>query len=331
MTKEKCRFAYLILAHNNPILLSRLVERISTENSDVYIHVDAKSEIEHFSGLNGERLHFTAERVPVFWADFSLVTATLLLIKTALAASRHYDHLILLSGSDYPLRPALEIEDFLYRHRDAEFMNMVAMPSLAMSKPISRLTHYKRRPGMRGLIAAAIRKGLLLLGLVAKTRDYQPIFGVLQPFAGSQWWALTGKACEHILEFARRRPEVMRFFENTNCPDEMVFQTIIGNSPFAANVRRNLTYADWNGGSSPRAIAAHHIEMFRANPSMVMKGADYGPGAALFCRKVTDETVADQLDVLLGEPAQQTPSLRDAAAAPPPQALVESRAREAVA
>jgi hypothetical protein len=209
---------------------------------------------------------------------------------------------VLLSGADYPLRPCSEIEDFLIRHPRAEFMNMVEMPSVAKSKPISRLTTYRRRPGLPGLIAAATRKGLVMVGVIPKARNYRRVLGEIRPFAGSQWWALTRSACEYILEFARRRPDVMRFFENTHCPDEMVFQTIIGNSPFAARVRRNITYTDWSaGGPSPGSITARHIAMFQANLPMMMDDEDYGSGMALFCRKVTDMAVADQFDALLSE------------------------------
>jgi hypothetical protein len=309
VTKKRGRIAYLILAHNNPRMLSRLVRHISTSNSDVYIHVDAKSEIEPFAELRREGVYFTPERVHAHWADFSLVAATLLLIRTALAAAPGYDRLVLLSGADYPLRPCSEIEDFLLRDSRAEFMNMVAMPSVARSKPISRLTTYRRRPGLRGLIAAAARRGLVMAGVIPKVRNYRRVFGEIRPFAGSQWWALTASACAYILEFARLHPGVMRFFENTHCPDEMVFQTIIGNSPFAARIRRNITYTDWStGGPSPSSITARHIEMFRAARPMMMEDEAYGSGIALFCRKMTDMVVADQFDALLREAQQAATS-----------------------
>jgi hypothetical protein len=39
------RLAHLILANDNPTQLERLVKRLSTDESDIYIHLDIKTEI----------------------------------------------------------------------------------------------------------------------------------------------------------------------------------------------------------------------------------------------------------------------------------------------
>ncbi|WP_426434906.1 beta-1,6-N-acetylglucosaminyltransferase [Bradyrhizobium genosp. P] len=293
--------AYLILAHQHPGQLSRLVEQLRSPAVDIFVHVDAKTAIDPFRQVVGRDVHFTPTRIPVYWADYSQIRAVLLLIEAALAVPRKYDYLVLLSGVDYPLRSAAEIENFLAQNKGSEFINWVAMPSSAASKPLSRLTDYHGRPGLRGLLVSKVRRLLIKLHVIPRARDYKAYLGEATPYAGSTWWALTRDACEYIRSFAISNPRFMKFFENTSSPDEMVFQTILANSPFRSNMRRNLSYTDWSdGGASPSTIGERHLALFRANP--VMKaGGPYGSGEVLFCRKVMDATISDRLAAMIAE------------------------------
>lgn len=248
-------------------------------------------DIRPFLGIARENVHFTPKRVLVYWGDYSQVQAILTLIDTAMAASQRYDYLVLLSGSDYPLRTAAQLEAHFAKYRGSEFINMVAMPSEATRKPLSRLTDYKPRQGL----TAQARRVLVKLGIISRTRDYKTCFGALTPYAGCTWWALTHDACAHIQNFVSRNRRIMKFFMNTHCPDEMVFQTILGNSPFKDKVRRNLTYTDWSrGGPSPSDIEMRHIELIRSQKVMI-KNDIYGHGELVFVRKVADPEIVNQL------------------------------------
>lgn len=291
--------AYLILAHRQPEQLARLVCELQSPSSEIFVHIDAHADVDPFRRALGCRAHFTANRVPIYWGDYSLIRAALLLMEAALAAPRRHDYLVLISGTDYPLRSAVEIEDFFREHDGIEFIDSVMMPSEAAAKPLSRLTRYKGRPGPVGRWVGRGRRLFERLGLVSAARDYKTCFGELIPHAGNQWWALTRDACVYIQKFAADHPKVMKFYENTHVPDEMVFQTILANSPFRSNMRRSITYSDWSGGgASPSEIGERHIAMFRAHPRMKIDGI-YGSGELLFCRKVTDAAISDQLAVMI--------------------------------
>jgi len=288
--------AYLILAHNNPGHLARLTQALATENSAIFIHIDKKADMRPFLQIARRNVHFTSKRVPVYWGDYSQIQAILTLVDTAMAMSQRYDYLVLLSGSDYPLRTAAQLEAHFVKYRGSEFINMVSMPSEAASKPLSRLTDYKPRQELKAKLAAQIRRVLVKAGIISRTRDYKACFDALTPYAGSEWWALTHDACAYIQNFVARNRRIMKFFVNTSCPDEMVFQTILGNSPFKDKVRRNLTYTDWSrGGSSPANVEMRHIERIRSEKVMMVNDV-YGQGELLFVRKVVDPEIVDQLE-----------------------------------
>lgn len=107
------RIAYLVLAHNAPAQLARLVAAIKFPAADLFIHIDGKSDINPFMHMRDEGVHFLGERHRVFWGDFSQVEAILALMRCALAAGSTYTRFILLSGVCYPIRSTGYIENFL--------------------------------------------------------------------------------------------------------------------------------------------------------------------------------------------------------------------------
>ena len=283
------KIAYLILAHDNPRHLRRLIRALTSASSKFFVHIDGKSDMRDFSGIDADNLSFSEKRIAVYWGDFSQVEATLVLIRQALADPCRFDRLVLLSGTDYPLHSPSHIESFFDRNRASEFMDLVQMPSESAGKPISRLTQFKPRP-YQPVMARITRKALELIGAIPRERDYRKYLGTLIPYAGSVWWALSGDACGMIQTFADKELAMVNFFKNTHCPDEMFFQTVLGNSPFGSRMVQSLTYTDWSaGGSRPAYITEKHLDFFQTTSSIDLDGA-YGGGEILFARKFTDDS-----------------------------------------
>lgn len=297
------KIAYLILAHDNPRHLRRLIGALSGPSSSFFVHLDRKSRPEEFSEVRGERVVFLEDRVAVHWADFSQVEAILRLLQAARGTPEGFDRCVLLSGTDHPLQSAAYIEGFFARQPDTEFMNLVQMPCDALGKPLSRLTTYQPRPGEP--LSKAVKRArqwLVRLRLRATERDHRPCFRHLVPYGGSTWWALTAPACDHILAFLGKEPQVVRFFRHTVCPDEMFFQTILGNSSYKTRMQRNLTYTDWSaGGPSPAFLSGEHLALFSPGAPIVMDHG-YGAGEILFARKFSDRGAAlvEELEALIG-------------------------------
>ena len=108
------KVAFLILAHNQPGLLSRLVGRLSTKDTAVFIHIDGKVDEEPFRLAVPERpgVQYLSRglRVVSHWGSFSLITAQLNLLRAAVENLKSCDRFFLLSGVDYP---ACRVEDIL--------------------------------------------------------------------------------------------------------------------------------------------------------------------------------------------------------------------------
>jgi core-2/I-Branching enzyme len=277
--------AYLVLAHNNPAVLERSVAMLSSDNCNFFIHIDRKSDLKEFSAIHGDRVHFSDTRLPLYWGEFSLVRATLLLLRSALASSHTPDYCVLMSGTDFPLRSGRYVETFLAANRGSEFINVVKLP--APGKPLSRINtlRFSRSQPFRHLAGRAWAK----LGLPG--RDYRNYLGTLEPYSGSQWWALSREACEYILEFIERNPRFVKFFENVFAADEAFFHTILANSPFQSRIWRNLVYEDWSAeGAHPAPISERDVAFFQQQNEVRVHDI-YGRGETLFARKFSDASL----------------------------------------
>lgn len=277
------KIAYLILAHNTPRHLQRLVSALSTESAVFFIHIDKKTSIREYSEIRGHNVRLIEQRIPVYWGDFSVVEATLVLIRAALSEQQQFDRLVLLSGADYPVKSARFIEQYFFSHPEREFIQLAEMPADHTGKPISRLTTFQTR-ARDAVVVQLLQKFLVRRALAPGKRDYKAVLGGLDPYGGSGWWALTRQACEYILAFVRNEPRMVDFFKNTVIPDETFFHTILGNSEFKERVAHCVTFADWSaGGKHPATIEHRHL-------AIINKEASRSEHKVLFARKFTDES-----------------------------------------
>jgi len=258
-----------------------LIDRLSYPDAAFFVHIDAKVDISQFSEISRPSVCFT-QRIPVYWAEFTGVRATLLLLEEAASSSPAFDYFVLLSGSDYPLHSARYIQRFFERHRGSEFISLAKVP--APGKPLSRINtvRFPSTKPVRRFAARALAKA----GLA--TRDYRDHLGDLEVYSGNTWWALSREAVEYIIQFHKGNPHVARFFENVFAPEEAFIHTILGNSHLKMRVRRNLLYEDWSEqGAHPKMIDDAHVTAFERQ-AVIKIDDGFGDGELLFARKFED-------------------------------------------
>lgn len=306
---QRMKIAYLILAHRNPQLIKRAIDRLSTKDCAFFIHIDQKSDLRRFSRCNGNNVSFCEHRIPVYWGEFSQVEATLLLMSQAINHAHHFDYFILMSGSDYPLKSGEYIQEFLDRHRGEEFLNLAKLPAPGFPLyKINKVRHPSDQPVRRFFTRALGKIGFA-------RRDFRKSLGGMAPYCGSTWWALSRDAIEYILQFDASHPQFAKYFRDTFTSDEMFFHTILGNSDFRDRIRRNLVYLDWSdGGNHPADLGEEHLDLFEKQERIMVKD-EWGCGEALFARKFSDEGLAviDRLDQIILRKDRNLTSTKSAA------------------
>ena len=278
------RVAYLILCHTDPPQLERLTNALD-HRADFFIHVDLKSDISAFMALSlPNTARFIEERERVSWGGFSIVRATVKLITAALEENNHYSHLVLLSGLDYPIKPASKICDFLQSHADTQFIrffDVAQCPEIHLKSTI----HYHFRENLYNssrlvYVDKAIRKVMTALASPFKKA---PLHNITHCF-GSQWWAITLDCARYIMEYIGRHADLVRFYQSAHAPDELFFHTIVANSPFVSQTRGIEPYP---GPGTYKLANLHFITKDLKKVFTEKDFSDLAQSKKYFVRKIT--------------------------------------------
>jgi hypothetical protein len=275
------KIAYLILAHQHPAQLAELVTTLNHENRSLfYIHVDRKSkgflDSPSLTAIrNWKNVTFIEDRVGVYWGGFSIVEATLRLLRQAVDEGG-FQYAVLLSGQDFPIKSNKYIESFFQAHDGKEYISYTPLPSQEWDwgpDIMERIEYYWKVDGVRHLLEMAGSKRLQRLGWRAYYRLtetlYRHIPGLkikflpgFAPYGGPQWFAISSRCATYVLDYFREHPEYRRFFAHTLAPDELFLQTLILNSPFRNHVINDtLRFTDWEtGSSSPRVLTCDDFD-----------------------------------------------------------------------
>ena len=243
------RLAHLILAHNNPFQLELLVKRLSTNRADVYIHLDKKSSLSEFKHLSLlPNVFFINNRTDIGWGNYSMVDGTLKSFTEILQSNIEYSHINLLSGHDYLLKPAAELEDFLFTNKEHSFLEYLSINN-EWQESKERITKYS-------LGDLKIPFKFPIQYWVNKFLPDRKIPNNLEPYGRSQWMTLTPKAIVYVIDYLKNNPKALRFFKRTWAVDEVVFQTILVNSPLKSSIiNNNLRFIEFALNSlNPRIL-----------------------------------------------------------------------------
>lgn len=272
--------AYLILAHNNPSQLKRLVQKLSSSQTDIYIHIDAKAKLADFMPIAAlPNVYFVTKREKVYWGAYSIVQATVNGFEQIIASSKAYDYITLLSGQDYPLKSNTAIQNFFKANEGKAFMEFYLVNDV-WQEAIPRLNKYylTNYP-----FAGSTKLEMLLNKLLPKRLPPKDLV-----FVGrSQWFSITLAQAKYIVTTLATNHKLRRYFSFTWGSDEFVFQTLLYNSPFKEQmVNDNLRYIDWSqGGASPKTLTM-------ADASTLLSTNK------LFARKFNEATDAEILNTI---------------------------------
>lgn len=296
--------AFLVLAHHQPEALIRLLDLLKADWAHAFVHVDSKAPRRAFedalAGRSGCTLLAQDQSVPIYWAGFSMVAATLRLLRLAHADERHFQRFALLSGVDMPIKPLSEIADRLRGEEEIIRIDRVLDPD--------GNGHFDRcanRIYLGDNRLANPRSTIPLLPALARKLEFRlrnTPYPDLNVYYGPSWWCLTRSAITEVFDFVRTKPKVMAWLQRTRSPDEIVFQTILGNSRLATAITYDLT----RGGTEPEPTAhgSHFVDWSRPNPdaprTLTLEDLPLLlQSEALFARKFDNERSRDLIAGLL--------------------------------
>ena len=237
---------YLILAHKNPLQLSRMIERLDDGASKFFIHLDAKTPIESFTTcLEGAHIRFIEPRERCVWGDFSIVRATIHLME---AASKEQGVFILMSGQDYPIQSQGYINAFLENNKGFDFIEIEPLEEKWKPKMVKdKLEHYhilhSEERGHSNCYApfahCSVFQKVRTLTHLLKGRLSMKNFRLLcslpkrvapfeRQYAGSQFWAFSERTFYGVLHYIREHKAALEeYYKYTSSPDEIYFHSVL--------------------------------------------------------------------------------------------------------
>lgn len=270
------KLAHLILAHNQPQQLERLIKRLMHPDADIYIHLDKKTPIAGFIQLQQlPNVFFVQHRVKVYWGSYNIVQATLNGFKEILQSGRSYQFVNLLSGQDYPLKSATDIHDYLTANQGTAFMNYLKFnPDWVEALPRIHEYHFNN---------LQVKGRYILQKLVNKLLPKRTLPNALTPVGRSQWFTIPADCLNYILTYWENNPRLRRFIKFTWAPDEFIFQTILYNSVHKSQmVNNDLRYIDWaEGGVSPKTLTMADAPALLASGKLFARKFDQNKDSAI--------------------------------------------------
>ena len=246
------RHAYLIMCHNNPAILRKLLALLDDPRNDLYIHADSKwtdfLEQEIKNSVSRANVEFINRR-DVTWGGFSQIQLELDLLKAATKKYHSYYHLI--SGVDLPIKTQDEIYRFFAENHGKQYIGFDADSEFNVSY-LDRVRYYhpfqeiigRRDDGIYRILRTG--QGVMVM-LQEKLRMSRVAKLPCTFYKGPNWFSITHELAKYVLDQCRF---IRKHFSMTVCADEMFLQTVAMMSPYRNSVENcTLRYIDWERGS----------------------------------------------------------------------------------
>jgi len=269
------KVAFLLLAHCDPARLIAKARALTVHGDPVTIHFDARASTADWrqlhDGLAENPNVAFAPRIRCGWGEFSLVRATLGLIRTARKAFGGITHYYLISGDCYPTKTRGYLDRYLADDRDiVEAADFHGSGWIRTGLKEDRLIYrhwFNERKRKRLFYASLEFQRRLRLARKVPTG--------LKMRIGSQWWVLRAGTVERLLALLGKRRDITRFFRTTWIPDETFFQTLVAHlvpeAEIAGHPPTHLKFSDYG---MPVVFYRNHGDYLRAE-------------AAPFARKIS--------------------------------------------
>ena len=273
---------FVILSHNEPEMLLRLVQRLQAlfDNPPIACHHDIHQVSLNTSAFPSVR--FVAQPLRTRWGHISVVHAFRLALRL-LYEGNPPDWFVLLSGSDYPIKSRETIDaelcsspyDAYLDHRpiefsilpenrcDGEFDKGFSRPFyvyIAYDRYLARRIRYARieRPFRLRFGRYPIRHPLLV--------PKNPFTKDFHCFAGAVWFTARARCAELLLSSDSFTRELLAFYADKTAADESFVHTILCNSPTLKLCNSSKRYVDWSAGNPhPNLLGIEYLLSLRAS------------------------------------------------------------------
>jgi hypothetical protein len=275
------KHAVLFLAYKN---IHHLVDYMDLLDDDFlfFIHIDRKSVVSD-AELDAITQHknvvLLSRKYTVNWGGLNLLKA-IIHLATEAVTNKEVGYIHTMSGQDFPIKSSRQIKAFFERNEGKQFIEHFPLPSSRWAEGgLNRLNYFnlydtfnRKTPLGKNLINASV-KIQRFLGIRRKPFDAFPSL-----HGGSVWWSLTTDCVRYVLNKIDEKPGILNRLRYTLCAEEILFQTVLMNSPYkSAIVGNNLTLVLWEyrNGNSPATLDQSDLSTLLKSSKLFARRFDY--------------------------------------------------------
>lgn len=274
------KHAIMIMAHKNFEFLHHLIEYF-TRDCYVFVHIDKKSSItreEQACLAAMPQVSGVYRKYSVHWGGFSILKCEIFLLKEAMRSS-DADYFHLISGQDYPIKPLSTFLDFFEKNKGKEFIRYANIPHPRWDHyTFSRFQYYYPYDWFGKSTEESKR-------IVNKLVDWQKKHGIKRRipdhfehlYGSTQWFSITRKAVETLLDYTHRHPAFYRRARWTFASEEYYVATVLVNLlPKKDIERRDLRYIRWlyENGNCPANLSHEHFHLLAESDCLFARKFD---------------------------------------------------------
>lgn len=249
------KLAILLLCHKNAEQINLLLETLKHPDIEFFIHMDKKADIIN-QLIKRQDIHVLPDdlRVDVRWSGFSMIEATLNLLKEAYKTTR-FDYYWLCSGQDFPLKSPGEIIEYFSKHVGRNFISLRPYYNYQNDHHENHLDKRNVMKYPEFLMDRTFTKRLLKRLYIEISGGWNSTYHIFRrkdkfstiPFYfGPQWIAITNSFARWLLSYLSDNPWYEEGYKSSLTPDESFFQTLLMASPYKNTRHDYLHYIDWS-------------------------------------------------------------------------------------
>jgi hypothetical protein len=275
------KIGFVVMTHSKPHQLERLSARLNAmfDHPPIVCHHNF-SLCPMQTGRFSKNVSFVRPHVRTAWGAFSCVEAFMRAIEQLYAAPDNPDWFVLLSGFDYPIKPAAQIiRDLSAGDYDAHIEHEPVRPGeLKTAWQKESFGRYCCLGFRVPLTQKRIRVKHPLL-----TRWWVPFSNRLHCYAGSDWICANRRAARSLVEMHKTELKLARHYRRLSIPTESYYHTILANTPGLKLNNNNWRYIDWSlGGPHPKTLNSEDLPKLLASTAHFARKLDLDQNPALY-------------------------------------------------
>ena len=222
------KHAICITAHKNWEQLKDLIETVSSNSTDIFLHVNKKSRDsfdKYFDNITlniNDNLYLINSK-SVDWGGYSQLVVELDLFREVLKNKEKYTYVHLISGQDFPIKPIDRIIEECERTQ-FDYISFISEKNIGRYEKRLRYKHIMVENIRTSKFADLLRKAYLVIQMVMGVNLMKP-FG-LKFQVGANWVSLTIDSLLYIVEHF---PKYEKLFSSglsaEECYKQMILQT----------------------------------------------------------------------------------------------------------